>query len=100
MFNVTFEPGCRNNWHIHHAKSGGGQVLIYVCGKGWYQQFGEEAIKLLLGVVVEIPANIKHWHRATKKSWFSHIAIDLPGEGKSTEWLEKVDEVAYNKLEA
>lgn len=78
--NVTFEPGCRNNWHIHHAKSGGGQLLICTAGSGWYQEFGKEAVSLEPGVVITIPANVKHWHGAKKDSWFSHIAVEISGE--------------------
>ena len=87
-FNVTFGPGCRNNWHIHHAKSGGGQVLICVDGEGWYQEDGKEPQSLKAGDVISIPANVKHWHGAKKDSWFSHIAVEVPGEETSTEWLE------------
>lgn len=87
-FNVTFEPGCRNNWHIHHTKTGGGQVLIVTDGEGWYQEEGKGPQSLKAGDVVSIPANIKHWHGAKQGSWFSHIAIEVPGEDNSTEWLE------------
>ena len=86
--NVTFEPGCRNNWHIHHAKSGGGQILICVGGRGWYQEWGKDPIEMTPGTVINIPANIKHWHGATEDSWFSHLAIEVPGEETSTKWLE------------
>lgn len=96
--NVTFEPGCRNNWHIHHASSGGGQILLCVAGKGYYQEEGKEAIELLPGSSVFIPANVKHWHGAIKDSWFSHIAIEVPGENTSNEWLEAVSDEEYNKL--
>ena len=89
--NVTFEPGCRNNWHIHHAKSGGGQVLICVDGEGWYQADGKEPQSLKVGDVVSIPPNVKHWHGVKKDSWFSHIAIEVPGEETSTEWCEPVE---------
>ena len=89
-FNVTFEPGCRNNWHIHHASKGGGQVLICIAGEGWYQEEGKDPISLTPGVVVTIPANVKHWHGAKKDSWFSHIAIEVPGEDASNEWCEAV----------
>lgn len=99
LANVTFEPGCRNNWHIHHAKSGGGQILICTAGEGWYQQEGEEAISLVSGMVVYIPAGVKHWHGAKKDSWFSHISIEVPGEQPFNEWLEAVDNEAYNGLE-
>ena len=97
-FNVTFEPGCRNNWHIHHASKGGGQVLICIAGEGWYQEEGKDPISLTPGVVVTIPANVKHWHGAKKDSWFSHIAIEVPGEDASNEWCEAVTDEAYSKL--
>ncbi len=96
--NVTFEPGCRNDYHIHHATSGGGQLLLCTAGEGWYQEEGKEAISLSEGSVVMIPANVKHWHGAKKDSWFSHIAISVPGENTSTEWCEKVTDEEYNKL--
>lgn len=96
--NVTFEPGCRNNWHIHHASKGGGQVLICVAGKGWYQEEGQDAIELKPGMVVEIKPNVKHWHGAQKDSWFSHISVEVPGEDTSNEWLEVVDDEYYNNL--
>ena len=86
--NVTFEPGCRNNWHIHHAKSGGGQILICVGGRGWYQEWGKDPIEMTPGTVINIPANVKHWHGAAEDSWFSHLAIEVPGEETSTKWLE------------
>ena len=98
LANVTFEPGCRNNWHIHHAKSGGGQILICTAGYGWFQQEGEEAISLEPGMVVTIPANVKHWHGAKKDSWFSHISIEVPGEETSNEWCEAFSDEEYNKL--
>lgn len=98
MSNVTFEPGCRNNWHIHHAKSGGGQLLICTAGEGWYQEEGSEAISLTPGTVITIPANVKHWHGAKKDSWFSHIAIGVPGEEVSNEWCEPVSDEEYDKL--
>lgn len=88
IFNVTFEPGCRNNWHIHHASKGGGQVLVCVDGEGWYQEEGKPAERLRPGDVVEIPANVKHWHGAASDSWFSHLAFEYPGENASNEWLE------------
>lgn len=97
--NVTFEPGCRNNWHIHHAASGGGQVLICVDGEGWYQEEGKPAQSLKPGDVVEIPANVKHWHGAKQNSWFSHLAFGIPGTETSNEWLEPVDDEAYGKLD-
>ena len=98
MSNVTFEPGTRNNWHIHHAKKGGGQVLIVTAGSGWYQLEGKPAVSLNPGDAVVIPANVKHWHGAKKDSWFSHIAFEAPGEGLSNEWLEPVTDEEYNKL--
>ena len=98
IFNVTFEPGCRNNWHIHHASKGGGQVLVCVDGEGWYQEDGKPAERLRPGDVVEIPANVKHWHGAAADSWFSHLAFEYPGEDASNEWLEPVDDNAYNAL--
>ncbi len=96
--NVTFEPACRNNWHIHRADKGGGQVLLCVAGEGWYQEYGKSARSLKAGDVVEIPANVKHWHGAKKDCWFSHIAVELPGENASNEWLEPVSDEEYNKL--
>ena len=99
LANVTFEPGCRNNWHIHHAKTGGGQLLICTAGSGWYQEEGKAAVSLEPGTVITIPAEVKHWHGAKKDSWFSHIAVEVPGEETSNEWLEPVDEDAYNGLE-
>ena len=98
MYNVTFEPGCRNNWHIHHAKSGGGQMLICVGGQGWYQEYGKPAVKLLPGTVVNIPANVKHWHGAAADSWMSHLAIEVAGEETSNEWCEPVTDAEYGKL--
>jgi len=96
--NVTFEPGCRNNWHIHHATKGGGQMLICVAGKGWYQEWGKPARLLLPGDVVNIPTGVKHWHGAAADSWFAHLAMAVPGEGTSNEWLEPVTDEEYNKL--
>lgn len=96
--NVTFEPGCRNNWHIHHADNGGGQVLICIAGVGWYQEEGCEAVELKPGMVVEIKPGVKHWHGAQKDSWFSHIAVEIPGENTSSEWLEVVSDEHYNNL--
>ena len=98
LSNVTFEPGCRNNWHIHHAKSGGGQILICIAGEGWYQEFGKAPVSLQEGSVVVIPPEVKHWHGAKKDSWFSHIAIEVPGVENSNEWLEEVDDEAYLQL--
>ena len=96
MSNVTFEPGCRNNWHIHHASSGGGQVIICTAGSGWYQEEGKAPQKLTPGTIVEIPANVKHWHGAAKDSWMSHIAFEIPGENTSNEWLEPVHNELYD----
>lgn len=97
-FNVTFEPGCRNFWHIHHAKSNGGQMLIGMGGKGWYQEEGKDAVEILPGTVINIPANVKHWHGAQKDSWFSHLAFEVEGEEASTEWCEPVSDEEYGKL--
>lgn len=96
--NVTFEPGCRNNWHKHNAKKGGGQVLICVDGYGYYQEEGKEAINLKPGDIVEIKPGVKHWHGARKDSWFSHLAFEIPGEETSNEWLEQVSDEEYSKL--
>ncbi len=96
--NVTFEPGCRNNWHIHKASKGGGQILICVAGRGYYQEWGKEPQKLYPGDVVNIPAGVKHWHGAAPDSWFSHLAIEVPSENGSNEWLEAVNDEAYSKL--
>ena len=93
--NVTFEPGCRNNWHIHHK---GGQILLVTSGRGYYQEWGKPAQELKAGDVVNIPAGVKHWHGAASDSWFAHIAIAVPAEGASTEWLEKVSDEEYSKL--
>ncbi len=93
--NVTFEPGCRNNWHIHHK---GGQILLVTSGKGWYQEWGKPAIELKPGDVVNIPPEVKHWHGAAKDSWFQHLAVEVPAEGASNEWLEPVDAQEYDKL--
>ena len=98
LANVTFEPGCRNNWHIHHAKSGGGQLLICTAGEGWYQEEGKEAVSLVPGTVITIPAEVKHWHGAKKDSWFSHIAVEVPGEETSNEWCEPVSDEEYAEL--
>ncbi len=97
--NVTFEPGCRNNWHIHHAKSGGGQMLVGVAGSGWYQEEGQPARQILPGTVIHIPANVKHWHGAAANSWFAHLAFEIPGTDASNEWLDPVTDEEYNKLE-
>ena len=98
LANVNFAPGCRNNWHIHHAKSGGGQMLICTAGEGWYQEEGKEAVSLTPGTVINIPAEVKHWHGAKKDSWFSHIAVEVPGEETSNEWCEPVSDEEYAKL--
>ena len=98
LANVTFEPGCRNNWHIHHASKGGGQLLICTAGEGWYQEEGKEAVSLDPGSIIVIPANVKHWHGAKADSWFSHIACELPGEECSTEWCEAVTDEEYHRL--
>ena len=96
--NVTFEPGCRNNWHIHHATKGGGQLLICTAGEGWYQEEGKPAVSLQEGRVIMIPANVKHWHGAKADSWFSHIAVEVPGENCKNEWCEPVSDEEYAKL--
>ena len=98
LFNVTFEPGCRNNWHIHHASKNGGQILICIAGEGWYQEEGKAAVSLVPGTVIVIPANVKHWHGAKKDSWFSHIAIEVPGENGTTEWGEAVSDEEYERV--
>lgn len=98
MANVTFEPGCRNNWHIHHATSGGGQILICIAGEGWYQEEGKEPVSLEPGMVITIPAEVKHWHGAKADSWFSHIAAEVPGENCKNEWCEPVTDEIYSKL--
>lgn len=93
--NVTFEPGCRNHWHIHHK---GGQILLCTAGRGYYQEWGKPAQELLPGDVINIPAGVKHWHGAAFDSWFAHLAIEVPAEGASNEWLEPVNEEDYKKL--
>ena len=98
IFNVTFEPGCRNNWHIHHAEQGGGQILICVAGRGFYQEWGKEAICMTAGDVVNIPAGVKHWHGAAPDSWFSHLAVEVPGENGHTEWCEPVSDKDYKTI--
>lgn len=98
VYNVTFEPACRNNWHIHHAKNGGGQMLICVAGRGWYQEYGKEPRELHPGDVVNIPAEVKHWHGAAKDTWFQHLAVEVPGEETGTEWCEPVGDEEYNIL--
>ena len=96
--NVTFEPGCRNNWHIHHADTGGGQILLVTAGRGYYQEWGAEPVELHPGDVVNVPAGVKHWHGAASDSWFTHIAIAVPGEGLDNEWLEPVADEDYDRL--
>lgn len=98
LANVTFEPGCRNNWHIHHADKGGGQILICTAGEGWYQEEGKEAVSLTPGKVIVIPAGFRHWHGAKKDSWFAHISLEVPGENTSTEWLSPVTDAEYDAL--
>ncbi len=95
IVNVTFEPGCRNNWHIHHK---GGQILLVTGGRGWYQAWGEHARELYPGDVVNIPPELKHWHGAAADSWFSHLAVEIPAEGAAVEWLEPVTDDVYKKL--
>ena len=97
--NVTFEPGCRNNWHIHHAASGGGQLLLCTAGEGWYQEEGKAPVSLHAGSVVMIPAGVKHWHGAKKDSWFSHIAVEVPSVDCKNEWCEPVTDEQYAALE-
>ena len=99
LANVTFEPGCRNNWHIHHATKGGGQLLVCTAGEGWYQEEGKAAVSLTPGTVITIPANVKHWHGAKADSWFSHIAVEVPGEACSNEWCEPVSDAEYQQLQ-
>lgn len=96
VFQVTFEPGCRNNWHIHHAKEGGGQMLICVAGQGWYQQWGQKAVLMKPGDCVNIASGVKHWHGADEGSWFSHLALEVPGRERSVEWLESVTKEQYD----
>lgn len=98
LANVTFEPGCRNNYHIHHASKNGGQILICTAGFGWYKEEGKDAVSLKPGDVIKIKSNVKHWHGAKKDSYFSHIAIEVPGEDTYTEWLEPVSDEEYNNL--
>ena len=97
--NVTFEPGCRNNWHIHRAARGGGQILLVTAGRGWYQEWGKPARVLQAGDVVNIPANVKHWHGAARDSWFAHLAVEVPGEETANEWLEPVSDADYSQLD-
>ena len=96
VMNVTFEPGCRNNWHIHHKQV---QVLICVAGKGWYQEWGKAPVEMTPGTVIAVPAEVKHWHGAQKDSWFQHLTYHKDvQEGASNEWLEPVSDEHYNKL--
>ena len=97
--NVTIEPGCRNNWHIHRAARGGGQILLVTAGRGWYQEWGKPARALRAGDVVNIPANVKHWHGAARDSWFAHLAVEVPGEETANEWLEPVSDADYSQLD-
>lgn len=90
---------CRNNWHIHHAKSCGGQILVCVGGRGYYQEEGKPAIEMKPGDCINIPAEVKHWHGAAPDSWFSHLAIEVPGEETSNEWCEPVTDEEYGKLQ-
>ena len=99
LANVNFEPGCRNNWHIHHATQGGGQMLVCTAGEGWYQEEGKAPVSLAPGKVIVIPANVKHWHGAKKDSWVSHIAFEIPGENCGNEWCEPVTDEQYNAPE-
>ena len=98
IFNVTFEPACRNFWHIHHAEKGGGQILLVTAGRGYYQEYGKEPRELHPGDVVNIPAGVKHWHGAAKDSWFAHLAIEVPAEGGGTQWCEPVNAEDYDRL--
>ena len=98
LANVTFEPGCRNNWHIHHAAKGGGQILVCVAGRGYYQEWGKAPQELHPGDVLNIPPEVKHWHGAAPDCWFSHLAVEVPGEGTSNEWCEPVPEETYKEL--
>ena len=99
LANVTFEPGCRNNWHIHRAEKGGGQLLICTAGEGWYREENKPPVSLTAGTVITIPAGVKHWHGAKKDSWFSHIAVEVPGEGTFNEWCEPVSDEEYDNLD-
>ena len=98
IHNVTFEPGCRNNWHVHHKQV---QVLVCVSGRGWYQEWGKEPVELKPGVVIAIPEGVKHWHGATADSWMQHLTYHKDvQEGASNEWLEPVDDEHYQGLSA
>ena len=96
--NVTFEPGCRNNWHIHCAENGGGQILLCTAGRGYYQEWGKDAVELKPGDCINIPVGVKYWHGAAPDEWFQHLAIEVPAENGSTEWCEKVSDEEYSKL--
>ena len=96
--NVTFEPGCRNHWHVHRAESGGGQILLVTAGRGYYQAWGQPPQELHPGDVVHIPPNVKHWHGAAPDSPFQHLAIEVPGQDPGSQWLEPVDPDEYNRL--
>lgn len=99
--NVSFEPGCRNHWHIHHGTGGAGdQILLCTAGSGWFQAEGQEPVSMVTGTVVRVPAGTKHWHGAKADSWFSHVAFITPGDDVSNEWLEPVTDEAYNELPA
>jgi len=98
IHNVTFEPKCRNNWHVHHASEGGGQILVCVAGRGYYQEWGKPAVEMKPGDCINIPVGVKHWHGAAPDSWFSHLAVEVPGKDASNEWLEPVSDGEYNKL--
>lgn len=97
--NVTFEPGCRNNWHVHHASSGGGQILLCTAGSGWHQVEGKDPESMEPGSVAQVPAGVKHWHGAKADSWFAHLAIEVPGTDSHNEWLEPVTDEEYGKLD-
>ena len=98
IYNVTFEPKCRNNWHIHSAKTGGGQILIAIGGRGYYQEWGKAPVEMLPGNIINIPANVKHWHGAAPDSWFSHLAIEVEGTDTTNQWLEPVSSEEYNNV--
>ena len=98
LANVTFEPGCRNNWHIHEADKGGGQILVCVAGRGYYQEWGKEPQELHPGDVINIMPGVKHWHGAAPDSWFSHLAVEVPGENCRSQWCEPVTDEVYNNL--
>jgi len=92
--NVTFEPGCRNNWHIHPGE----QILLVTGGRGWYQEKRKPARELHAGDVVEIPGRVKHWHGAAKDSWFIHLAIEFNPKAGPAKWLEPVKQEEYKML--